>query len=70
MSTRILYIEDNLLNMRLVRKILGSFGYTMLEAVDGTSGLRRVHSEMGAKRAKLVETMKSKGNAHVDTGSH
>jgi hypothetical protein len=29
-----------------------------------------VHSEMGAKRAKLVETMKSKGNAHVDTGSH
>jgi hypothetical protein len=30
----------------------------------------RVHSEMGAKRAKLVETMKSKGNAHVDTGSH
>ncbi len=46
MSTRILYIEDNLLNMRLVRKILMSMGYTMLEAVDGNSGLQMAAQEL------------------------
>lgn len=35
----ILYIEDNPQNMRLVRKILTAAGYSMVEAVDGYSGL-------------------------------
>jgi two-component system cell cycle response regulator DivK len=35
----ILYIEDNPQNMRLVRKILNSAGYEMLEAQDGHSGI-------------------------------
>jgi len=39
MVTRILYVEDNPLNMRLVRKILKSLGYEMLEAIDGLSGV-------------------------------
>lgn len=46
MLARILYIEDNLLNMRLVRKILVSMGYAMLEAMDGTSGLQLAAQEM------------------------
>jgi len=37
--TTILYIEDNPLNMRLVRKILSSLGYNMIEAMDGLTGL-------------------------------
>lgn len=36
----ILYIEDNPQNMRLVRKMLSVAGYTMLEAVDGMSGIQ------------------------------
>jgi len=36
---RILYVEDNPQNQRLVRKILTAKGYTILEAVDGPSGL-------------------------------
>jgi CheY-like chemotaxis protein len=39
MAKRILYIEDNPNNMRLVRKILESAGYEFLEAVDGLSGV-------------------------------
>ncbi|MCU0495780.1 MAG: response regulator [Anaerolineae bacterium] len=35
----ILYIEDNPLNLRLVRKILVSAGYQMLEAVNGHDGV-------------------------------
>ncbi len=35
----ILYIEDNYHNRRLVRKILGSRGYSVLEAEDGQTGL-------------------------------
>ena len=42
MSQTILYIEDNPLNMRLVRKLLKSFGYSMIEAIDGASGLAKV----------------------------
>lgn len=37
--SKILYIEDNPLNMRLVRKLLKSFGYDMVEAMDGHTGL-------------------------------
>jgi two-component system cell cycle response regulator DivK len=40
MSAKILYVEDNPQNMRLVRKMLGAHGYSMIEAVDGLTGLR------------------------------
>ncbi len=36
----VLYIEDNFHNRRIVRKILASRGYTVVEAEDGTSGLQ------------------------------
>lgn len=39
MAHRILYIEDNPQNMRLVRKMLKVGGYDMLEAIDGISGV-------------------------------
>ncbi len=39
MGAKILYIEDNPLNMRLVRKILTSLGHCMIEAMDGLSGV-------------------------------
>lgn len=39
MAERVLCVEDNPQNMRLVRKILTGAGYEVLEAVDGTSGL-------------------------------
>ncbi|MEM9951220.1 MAG: response regulator [Chloroflexota bacterium] len=45
MTATILYIEDNPLNMRLVRKLVKSFGYDMIEAVDGITGLEMVKSE-------------------------
>jgi CheY-like chemotaxis protein len=38
----ILYIEDNIHNRRLVRKVLQSRGYTVVEAEDGLSGLQMV----------------------------
>lgn len=45
MTATILYIEDNPLNMRLVRKLVKSFGYNMIEAVDGIAGLEIVRRE-------------------------
>jgi two-component system cell cycle response regulator DivK len=39
MPARILYVEDNPQNMRLVRKILVSVGYDVLEAPDGLTGV-------------------------------
>ncbi len=42
---RILYIEDNPQNMRLVRKMLSVGGYEILEASDGTSGLQMAFDE-------------------------
>lgn len=38
-SPRILYIEDNPLNMTLVRKSLHFMGYKLLEATSGTQGI-------------------------------
>ena len=38
----VLCIEDNFLNRRLVRKILSSRGYTVLEAEDGQKGWEMV----------------------------
>lgn len=42
---RILYIEDNPLNMRLVRKNVRHMGYDLLEAVDAESGIQMVLDE-------------------------
>jgi CheY-like chemotaxis protein len=39
MSTKILYVEDNPQNMRLIRKYLSTVGYDLLEAVDGSIGI-------------------------------
>ncbi len=38
----VLYIEDNVHNRRLVRKVLQSQGYTIIEAEDGLAGLQMV----------------------------
>lgn len=38
MCHKILYIEDNPQNMRLVRKMLGIGGYEILEALNGETG--------------------------------
>jgi len=43
---RILYVEDNFQNKRLVRKILTSKGYHVLEAEDGESGVEMAISEL------------------------
>jgi CheY-like chemotaxis protein len=40
----VLYIEDNFHNRRLVRKILQSRGYTVIEAEDGLAGLEMVRT--------------------------
>ncbi len=39
MEFNILYVEDNPDNLRLVKKVLTSRGYTVHEAVNGTEGL-------------------------------
>jgi|FLYN01.1.fsa_nt_gi CheY-like chemotaxis protein len=46
MPGRILYIEDNPQNLRLVRKMLSLGGYEMLEAADGLSGVALAAREM------------------------
>ncbi|WP_119069033.1 response regulator [Aggregatilinea lenta] len=38
-SKRILYVEDNFQNKRLVRKILAARGFEVLEADDGLTGV-------------------------------
>ncbi len=45
MIEKILYVEDNPLNLRLVRKILCHAGYEVLEAPDGLSGLATAMEE-------------------------
>lgn len=45
MSKRILYVEDNMHNKRLVRKILQARGYEILEAEDGHTGVEMALSE-------------------------
>ena len=39
MRKKVLYVEDNPRNMRLVRKFLEHAGYDVLEAVNGLTGL-------------------------------
>lgn len=46
MSARILCVEDNPQNMRLVRKILQHAGYEVLEAIDGLSGVAKTEEEV------------------------
>jgi two-component system cell cycle response regulator DivK len=46
MSKRILYVEDNFQNKRLVRKILASRGYEVLEAEDGMAGVEIARGQM------------------------
>lgn len=43
-SRTIVYIEDNFHNRRLVRKILESKGYTVVEAEDGAKGIDLVRT--------------------------
>lgn len=43
---RVLYVEDNPQNMRLVRKYLRMGGYTMLEAETGLDGLAVARNEI------------------------
>jgi two-component system cell cycle response regulator DivK len=38
-AKRVLYIEDNAMNMRLVRRLLTANGYTVIEANDGLKGI-------------------------------
>lgn len=38
MTLKILYIEDNILNIQLVRKMLKVMNYQLIEAYDGESG--------------------------------
>lgn len=38
----VLYIEDNFHNRRIVRKILGSRGYKVIEAEDGITGFNMI----------------------------
>lgn len=38
----ILYIEDNVHNRRIVRKLLSIFGYTIIEAADGLQGYQMI----------------------------
>ena len=40
MTTTVLYIDDEPMNLTLVRKLLGRFGYTLLEAIDAKNGLQ------------------------------
>jgi len=46
MSKRILYIEDNLSNRMLVRRLLEASGFEMLEAEDGINGIKIAQAEL------------------------
>lgn len=45
MGNNILYIEDNPDNMMLVKRALEARGYTLLEAVDGLTGVRMAENQ-------------------------
>jgi two-component system, cell cycle response regulator DivK len=46
MNRKILYIDDNRQNLRLMQKMLNSAGYDVLEATDGISGIAAAHREL------------------------
>lgn len=43
--SKILYVEDNPQNMRLVRKILAAAGYEVIEATSGLAGIAAVEQD-------------------------
>lgn len=43
---KILYVEDNFMNRMLVKRLLEAHGYTVLEAVDGLSGIKVAQEEL------------------------
>lgn len=45
MSKRILYIEDDENDQRLVRKVLSTYGYKVVTAQDGESGLKLAEAQ-------------------------
>ncbi|MBN1202045.1 MAG: response regulator [Anaerolineae bacterium] len=45
-AKRILYVEDNFQNKRLVRKILSARGFNVLEADDGLTGVELAIKEI------------------------
>lgn len=45
MTKRILYVEDNFQNKRLVRKILAARGFDVIEADDGLTGVEMAVKE-------------------------
>ncbi len=45
-AKRILYVEDNFQNRRLVRKILTAAGYEVIEAEDGLTGIAAAKREL------------------------
>lgn len=45
MAHRILYVEDNFQNKRLVKKILAARGYDVLEADDGLTGVESARDQ-------------------------
>jgi CheY-like chemotaxis protein len=45
MSTTVLVVEDNPLNLKLVRDVLGHAGYRVLEAGDAERGIALARSE-------------------------
>lgn len=45
-DAKILYVEDNPQNMRLVRKMLKREVYTLVEAVDGLTGVEVAQQEL------------------------
>jgi two-component system cell cycle response regulator DivK len=47
-GAKILYIEDNIENRTLVKRVLEAEGYVVLEANDGSSGLRMIEEEIPA----------------------
>ena len=46
MAHRILYVEDNFQNKRLVRKILSARGFEVIEADDGLTGVEIASKEL------------------------
>jgi signal transduction histidine kinase len=45
-NPKILYVEDNLMNRMLVKRLLEAHGYTVLEAEDGLSGIKIAQEEL------------------------
>jgi signal transduction histidine kinase len=43
---KILYVEDNLMNRMLVKRLLEAHGYTVLEAEDGLAGIKMAQEEL------------------------